>query len=68
VRLKQRNQAMLLTYISLGLRCCELVGLQWGDFDFVSRKVDVRRSVVAGRVKEYAKTKASMRNFRWILF
>jgi integrase len=58
-RLKIRNRTMLMAGMALGLRCCELVGLKWEDIDFVSMVVHVRRSVVANRVKEYAKTKAS---------
>lgn len=58
-RLKIRNVTMLMADMALGLRCCELVGLKWEDVDFVGRRVRVRRSVVGGRVKEHAKTKAS---------
>jgi integrase len=42
----------------LGLRCSELTGLQWGDFDFDKQKLTIRRGVVAGREDE-AKTEAS---------
>jgi integrase len=42
----------------MGLRCSELSGLQWGDFDFRKAKVSIRRAVVQGRVGE-AKTEAS---------
>lgn len=41
-----------------GLRCSELSGLQWGDFDFREGKVSIRRAVVAGRV-DVTKTEAS---------
>jgi integrase len=36
----------------LGLRVSEILGLQWGDFDFENRTVQVQRSVVGGRVDD----------------
>lgn len=42
----------------LGLRCSELAGLQWQDFDFEAAKVTIRRAVVDGRV-DATKTRAS---------
>jgi integrase len=49
---------MLVTAASLGLRCSELLGLQWGDFDWEDLTVSVGRAVVAGRV-DAVKTKYS---------
>jgi len=34
----------------LGLRICEVCGLQWGDFDFENLTVLISRSIVHGRV------------------
>jgi integrase len=42
----------------LGLRCSEIAGLQWGDFDFIQGKVVIMRAVVQGRVDK-TKTLAS---------
>ena len=43
---------MVLVAQCLGLRVSEILGPQWGDFDFESRTVLVQRSVVGGRVDE----------------
>ena len=34
-----------------GMRMGELFGLQWGDLDFNSRFVEVRSSIVSGRIE-----------------
>jgi len=43
---------MVIVAQCLGLRVREIVGLQWGDFDFDEFTVLVQRSVVHGRVDE----------------
>src|SRR5277367_595053 len=43
---------MVLVAQCLGLRVSEILGLQWGDFDFEGRTVLVQHSVVGGRVDE----------------
>jgi integrase len=43
---------MVLVAQCLGLRVSEILGLQWGDFNFQDRTVLVQRSVVGGRVDE----------------
>lgn len=54
-------RTMVITTMCLGLRCSELVGLQWGDFDWAGGKVLVQRSVVANRV-DRVKTKYSKKS------
>ena len=44
----------------LGLRVSEVLGLQWGDFDFTKMQVFIRRSWVYGAVGD-VKTKYSNR-------
>ena len=51
-------RTMLIMCASLGLRCSELLGLKWGDFDWESLTVMVQRAIVAGRV-DRVKTKYS---------
>jgi len=45
-------RTMVLIAQCLGLRVSEIMGLQWGDFDFKKRTVLIQRSVVQGRVDE----------------
>ena len=45
-------RTMVLVAQCLGLRVSEILGLQWGDFNFENRFVLVQRSVVGGRVDE----------------
>ena len=45
------THAVMLTALRTGLRMGELFGLQWGDLDFNSRFVEVRRSIVQGRIE-----------------
>jgi integrase len=52
-----RHYPMLLCALRTGLRFGELVGLQWGDLDFKSRFVDVRRSLHDGGRVELPKNK-----------
>jgi integrase len=52
-------RTMVLVAVCLGLRASEIVGLQWGDFNWEDQTVPVRRSVVHGRVGD-TKTEASL--------
>src|SRR5260370_13288877 len=45
-------RTMCVVAMCLGLRASELVGLQWGDFDWKNRQVMIQRGVVIGRVYE----------------
>jgi integrase len=45
-------RTMVLVAQCLGLRVSEILGLQWGDFNFENRSVLVQRSVVGGRVDD----------------
>jgi integrase len=45
-------RTMVLVAQCLGLRVSEILGLQWGDFNFKDRSVLVQRSVVGGRVDD----------------
>ncbi len=45
-------RTMVLVAQCLGLRVSEILGLQWGDFNFEDRSVLVQRSVVGGRVDD----------------
>jgi len=49
---------MVITIACLGLRVCELLGLQWGDIDFEKLTVKVQRSFVEGEIYP-TKTEAS---------
>ena len=51
-------RTMLLTAMCLGLRCSELLGLKWSDFDWDGLTVLVQRAIVGGRV-DCVKTKYS---------
>lgn len=51
-------RTMVLIAASLGLRASEIMGLQWGDFDWEDHTVLIRRGVVNGRVGD-TKTEAS---------
>ena len=51
---------MVLLDCGSGLRCGELIGLQWRDFDFARKQMSVTRSVVdmvSGKVKTEASQK-----------
>jgi len=50
--IRQPYQTMVLIAGCLGLRAGEIVGLQWGDFDFEKSTLLVQRSVVHGRVDD----------------
>jgi integrase len=56
--LKEPYKTMVLIAGGLGLRASEVVGLQWGDFDWEALSVMISRSVVHGRTGE-TKTEAS---------
>ncbi len=49
-RLSEPFRTMVIVAQCLGLRVSEIMGLQWGDFDFANNTLLVRRSVVHGRV------------------
>jgi len=51
-------RTMCVVAMCLGLRASELVGLQWGDFDWKNRYVMIRRGVVIGKVGD-VKTRCS---------
>jgi integrase len=51
-------KTMVLTAMSLGLRCSELLGLKWSDFDWEDLTLLVQRAIVDGRV-DAVKTKYS---------
>jgi integrase len=51
-------RTMVLVAASLGLRASEIMGLQWGDFDWANHSVLIRRGVVNGRIGD-TKTEAS---------
>ena len=56
--LTQPYRTMVLIAACLGLRASEIMGLQWGDFNWEDLTLLVRRSVVHGRVGD-TKTEAS---------
>jgi integrase len=58
--LKEPYRTMVLVAVCLGLRVSEIMGLQWGDFDWENSTVLVQRSVVHARVGE-TKTEYSRR-------
>ena len=58
--LQQRERTMVLLDCGSGLRCGELIGLQWWDIDFSQKQMSVTRSVVemiSGKVKTEASQK-----------
>lgn len=57
-QLVEPYRTMVLVASCLGLRASEIVGLQWGDFNWEDQTVLVRRSVIHGRVGD-TKTEAS---------
>ncbi len=56
--LSEPYKTMVITIACLGLRVCELFGLQWGDIDFENLTVKVQRSYVEGEIYP-TKTEAS---------
>jgi integrase len=56
--LAEPHRTMVLTAACLGLRVCEVLGLQWGDVDFENLTVRIQRSVVEAEVNP-TKTEAS---------
>lgn len=57
-QLVERYRTMVRVAAYLGLRASEIIGLQWGDFDWEDLTVLGRRGVVHGRVAD-TKTEAS---------
>jgi len=51
-------KTMVITVACLGLRVCEMLGLQWGDINVENLTVKIQRSVAEGEVNE-TKTEAS---------
>ena len=56
--LAEPYKTMVVITACLGLRVCELLGLQWGDIDFENLTVKIQRSFVQGAVYP-TKTEAS---------
>jgi len=50
--MRQPYRTMVLIAGCLGLRASEIVGLQWGDFDFEKLTLLIQRGVVHGRVDD----------------
>ncbi|MGH9447052.1 MAG: tyrosine-type recombinase/integrase [Terriglobia bacterium] len=50
LELDEPYKTMVVTIACLGLRVCELMGLQWGDIDFENLAVRVQRSFVEGHI------------------
>ena len=48
---------VLLCALHTGMRLGELAGLQWGDIDWNSKFITVRRQIVEGKVVPFTKTK-----------
>jgi integrase len=48
--IREPYRTMVLLAGCLGLRVSEIVGLQWGDFDFLGFTLLIQRSVVHGRI------------------
>jgi integrase len=57
-QLSEPYKSMVITVACLGLRVCELLGLQWGDLDFENLTVKIQRSFVEGEIYP-TKTEAS---------
>ncbi len=57
-QLAEPYRTMVAVAVCLGLRASEIVGLQWGDFEWAELMLLVKRSVVHGRVGE-TKTEVS---------
>jgi len=58
VNLSEPYKTMVIAVACLGLRVCEMLGLQWGDIDLENLTVKIQRSVAEGEVNE-TKTEAS---------
>jgi len=58
-QLKEPIRTMCIVAACLGLTASELVGLQWGDFDWEARTVHIQRGVVVGRVDEVKTTNSN---------
>jgi len=59
--LQEPTRTMCIVAACLGLRASELVGLQWGDFDWKALEVHIQRGVVVGRVDEVKTTNSNRR-------
>jgi hypothetical protein len=58
---KEPYRTMVIPAMCLGLRCSELIGLPWQDFDWDNLTLLVRRAVVASHV-DRVKTRYSKKN------
>lgn len=47
---REPYRTMVILDACLGLGCSELMGLRWGDFDWVRSEVKIQRGIVDGRV------------------
>lgn len=56
--LAPRERAMIVVDALTGIRRSELMGLKWGDIDFIGRRIEITRSVVDQQVGN-CKTEAS---------
>ncbi len=60
-QLKEPIRTMCIVAACLGLRASEVVGLQWGDFDWKNLQVHVQRGVVIARIDEVKTTGSNRR-------
>lgn len=61
VQLCEPYRTMVLVAACLGLRASEIMGLQWGDFNWEDLSVLIRRGVVNGKPRD-TKTEASRKS------
>lgn len=59
--LREPYRTMVIGAAALGVRCSELFGLKWSDFDFHAKKVRIERSYVDGHLGD-VKTRYSKKN------
>lgn len=57
--LEEPIRTMCIVAACLGLRASELVGLQWGDFDWESLQVHVQRGFVIGHIDDVKTTNSN---------
>ena len=58
-QLKEPFRTMCIVAACLGLRASEVVGLQWGDFNWRDLQVHIQRGVVIGRIDEVKTTNSN---------
>lgn len=54
-KLEQPVRLMVMVCMSLGLRCSEMIALRWGNIDFLTGKVHIKRGIVEG-IEDNVKT------------